>query len=158
MQMSTYNLFAKASVFLSSNGLMQFCRYLKILLYSETTSFLKVLKSLMQMFYISPVIRNHINEVQLTPLFLGCATTRISRKDNQFTLAVFVVVAFTCLLLFLLVTSVFQCSKPVLQTLSTHPRTTSYSTKSLLRVDFVLPHIYLEFCGYFAVQRFRCFF
>ena len=43
----------------------------------------------------------------------------------------------------------------MLQTLSTHPLTTSYSTKSLLRVGFGLPHIYLEFCGYFAVQRFR---
>ena len=47
----------------------------------------------------------------MTLLFLGCATTRISHKDNQFTI-VFVVVAFTCLVLFLLVYVVNLCWKP----------------------------------------------
>ena len=42
------------------------------------------------------------------------------------------------------------CCKP-------YPLTTGYSTKSFLRVGLVLPDIYLEFCGNFAVQRFRLF-
>ena len=65
---------------------------------------------------------------------------------------------FNCVLVFPF-SYFLQCKKPVLQTLSTHPLTTSQLfdkifVKSWLRV----PHIYLEFCCYFAVQRFCLFF
>ena len=77
----------------------------------------------------------------MTLLFLGCATTRISHKDNQFTI-VFVVVAFTCLVLFLLVTFfdvVNLCWKPY-----PHPS----SNHQLFHKIFLVVKSYLRVASY----------
>ena len=102
--------FVKADVYLSPNGLMQFCWYINSCL-ARNTYFLLRFKSPMQTPYLAPVVRNQYQQSLTAPLFLECASMN---KNIPQALSVHYCFCGCGFYLFIIISvTVFLCSEPV---------------------------------------------